>query len=111
MKTFKTKYQLINNNIDVLNYINNSNDTSSVSSNLKMKEANYAVNHVKAISSAKHINLSVDRISGKGYNERVIYEHDCINGYSDVNTGFAILNKAYKRRLIKKDNIIYDLLN
>ena len=76
-----------------------------------MKEANYAVNHVKAISSAKHINLSVDRLSGKGYNKRVTYEHDCINGYSDVNTGFAKLEKSYKRRLFKQGGIVYDLLN
>lgn len=113
MKQFKTKYKLINNNIDVMPYIKHSNDAVSIDSNLKMKEANYSVNHVKAVSSSKYINLSLNRLTGKGVNlkSNIWNEYDCINGYDDINTGYGKLTKAYKRRLTKKNNIIYDLLN
>lgn len=113
MNTFKTRYKLINNNVDTLPYIKHSNDSINVDKNLKMKEANYTVNHVKAVSSSKNINISLDRLTGKGVNiqNKIWHEYDCISGYDDVNTGFGKLNKSYKRRLFKKDNVVYDLLN
>jgi hypothetical protein len=113
MNVFKTKYKLINNNVDSLLYIQHSNDAVSIDMNLKMKEANYNINNIKAVSSSKYINLSLDRLTGKGVNKnnKILNEYDSCECRDDVKTGFATLNKAYKRRLIKKDNIIYDLLN
>jgi hypothetical protein len=66
MNVFKTKYKLINNNVDSLLYIQHSNDAVSIDMNLKMKEANYNINNIKAVSSSKYINLSLDRLTGKG---------------------------------------------
>ena len=113
MNVFKTKYKLINNNVDSLLYIQHSNDAVSIDMNLKMKEANYNINNIKAVSSSKYINLSLDRLTGKGVNKnnKIFNEYNSCECRDDVKTGFATLNKTYKRRLMKKDNIIYDLLN
>lgn len=113
MNTFKTKYKLTHNTVDTLPFIRHSNDAVSIDKNLKMKEADYNVNHIKAVSSSKYINMSLDRLTGKGVNKQseIWNEYDCINGYDAIHTGFAKLNNAYKRRLFKKNNIIYDLLN
>lgn len=113
MNTFKTKYKLVSNTIDVLPFIRHSNDAVSIDKNLKMKEANYTVSATKAVSSSKVVNLSVKRLSGKGVNKNtnIYHEYDCINGLSDLNTGFGRLDKSYKRRMFKNKNIVYDLLN
>tara|TARA_B100000035_G_scaffold294679_1_gene285135 strand:- start:113 stop:505 length:393 start_codon:yes stop_codon:yes gene_type:complete len=113
MNVFKTKYKLINSSVDTLPFIKHSNDAVSIDMNLKMKEANYNINHIKAVSSSKYINLSVNRLTGKGVNKenKIWNSHDIIKESDDVVTGFGKLNKVYKRRLFKKDNIVYDLLN
>jgi len=113
MNTFKTKYKLVSNTIDVLPFIRHSNDAVSIDKNLKMKEANYTVSTTKAVSSSKVVNLSVKRLSGKGVNKNtnIYHEYDCINGLSDLNTSFGRLDKSYKRRMFKSKNIVYDLLN
>lgn len=113
MNTFKTKYKLVSNTIDVLPFIRHSNDAVSIDKNLKMKEANYTVSAIKAVSSSKVVNLSVKRLSGKGVNKNtnIYHEYDCINGLSDLNTGLGRLDKSYKRRMLKSNNIVYDLLN
>jgi len=113
MDTFKTKLKLTNNNVDTLSFIRHSNDSVNLSADLKMKEGNYNINNVNAISSSKDINMSFDRLTGKGVNtsNNINNEYSSINKMEDVNTGFAKLNKCYSRRLLKKNGIIYDLLN
>ena len=113
MDTFKTKLKLTNNNVDTLSFIRHSNDSVNLSADLKMKEGNYNINNVNAISSSKDINMSFDRLTGKGVNtsNNINNEYSSIDKMEDVNTGFAKLNKCYSRRLLKKNGIIYDLLN
>ena len=113
MNVFKTKYKLINNNVDSLCFIQHSNDAVSIDMNLKMKEANYNINNIKAVSSSKYINLSLNRLTGKGVNnqKKIWKEYATPPINDDVNTGFGKIEKVFKRRLIKKDNVIYDLLN
>ena len=113
MDTFKTKLKLTNNNVDTLSFIRHSNDSVNLSADLKMKEGNYNINNVNAISSSKDINMSFDRLTGKGVNtsNNINNEYSSIDKMEDVNTGFAKLDKCYSRRLLKKNGIIYDLLN
>ncbi len=113
MNIFKTKLKLINDNVDTLSYIRHSNDAINISTDLKMKEGNYNINNNKAVSSSKEINLSFDRLTGKGVNvsTKIVNDYDNIDHPDDVNTGFAKLESCYKRRLFKKNGIVYDLLN
>ena len=112
MDTFKTKLKLTNNNVDTLSFIRHSNDTVNLTADLKMKEGNYNINNVNAVSSSKEINLSLDRLTGIGVNtnNKILHAHK-LKPVEDVNTGFGKLEKCYKRRVLKKNNIIYDLLN
>ena len=112
MDTFKTKLKLTNNNVDTLSFIRHSNDTVNLTADLKMKEGNYNINNVNAVSSSKEINLSLDRLTGIGVNtsNKILNTHK-LKPIEDVNTGFGKLEKCYKRRVLKKNNIIYDLLN
>lgn len=112
MDTFKTKLKLTNNNVDTLSFIRHSNDTVNLTADLKMKEGNYNINNVNAVSSSKEINLSLDRLTGIGVNtdNKILHTHK-LKSVEDVNTGFGKLEKCYKRRVLKKNNIIYDLLN
>jgi len=112
MDTFKTKLKLTNNNVDTLSFIRHSNDTVNLTADLKMKEGNYNINNVNAVSSSKEINLSLDRLTGIGVNadNKILHKHK-LKPVEDVNTGFGKLEKCYKRRVLKKNNIIYDLLN
>ena len=112
MDTFKTKLKLPNNNVDTLSFIRHSNDTVNLTADLKMKEGNYNINNVNAVSSSKEINLSLDRLTGIGVNtdNKILHTHK-LKPVEDVNTGFGKLEKCYKRRVLKKNNIIYDLLN
>jgi len=113
MNTFKSKLKLVNDNVDTLSYIRHSNDSVNITADLKMKEGNYNINNIKAVSSSKEINLSFDRLTGKGVNTSTNINNDykSIDELVDVHTGFARLDKCYSRRLFKKDGIIYDLLN
>lgn len=113
MNTFKSKLKLINDNVGTLSYIRHSNDAINISTDLKMKEGNYNINNNKAVSSSKEINLSFDRLTGRGVNvnTKIVNEYDSIDDLEDVNTGFAKLENCYKRRIFKKNGIIYDLLN
>jgi len=112
MDTFKTKLKLTSNNVDTLSFIRHSNDTVNLTADLKMKEGNYNINNVNAVSSSKEINLSLDRLTGIGVNtdNKILHTHK-LKPVEDVNTGFGKLEKCYKRRVLKKNNIIYDLLN
>ena len=78
-----------------------------------MKEGNYNINNNKAVSSSKDINLSFDRLTGAGVNTRnnILNEYNNIKELEDLNSGFAKLESCYKRRVFKKNGIIYDLLN
>lgn len=113
MNTFKSKLKLVNDNVDTLSYIRHSNDSVNISTDLKMKEGNYNINNNKAVSSSKDINLSFDRLTGRGVNvsTKIVNDYDSIDNPDDVNTGFAKLESCYKRRLFKKNGIVYDLLN
>lgn len=113
MNTFKSKLKLINDNVGTLSYIRHSNDAINISTDLKMKEGNYNINNNKAVSSSKEINLSFDRLTGRGVNvnTKIVNEYGSIDDLEDVNTGFAKLESCYKRRLFKKNGIVYDLLN
>jgi len=113
MNTFKSKLKLVNDNVDTLSYIRHSNDAINISTDLKMKEGNYNINNNKAVSSSKDINLSFDRLTGRGVNvsTKIVNDYDSIDNPDDVNTVFAKLESCYKRRLFKKNGIVYDLLN
>ncbi len=113
MNIFKTKLKLISDNVDTLSYIRHSNDAINISTDLKMKEGNYNINNNKAVSSSKEINLSFNRLTGKGVNtsNNILNEHDELDKLEDVHTGFALLESCYKRRTFKRNGIVYDLLN
>ena len=87
MDTFKSKLKLVNDNVDTLSYIRHSNDSVNISTDLKMKEGNYNINNIKAVSSSKDINMSFDRLTGKGVNtlNNINNKYSSIDKMEDVN--------------------------
>ena len=114
MYKFKTKYKYCLSTIDELQYVRpgESAPNSFKENSPKQKQANYNISNVVAISAGKYIPVSNNQLTGKGvnnkekiWNEITQVKNTLVDGY----TAFGILTKFNKRRLLKKDGIIYDL--
>jgi hypothetical protein len=112
MSKFKTKYKLSPSAIDTLQYVRpNAEPTTNKDQGTKMKDPNYMISANKAVSSNKDLHVIVEQLSGKGVNISKNIKHEIEeNPIQDLSTSFGKFATT-KRRLFKKDGIIYDLLN
>ena len=114
MYKFKTKYKSCFTAIDELQYIRQGDSVpSSYKDNApREKQANYNFSIVSPVASGKTIPVNNHQLTGKGvsskakiYNEYDEYNNDLVDGY----TVFGKIDNYAKRRLFKKDKVIYDL--
>ncbi len=116
MNTFKTKYKCCLSAIEEFQYIKQNDDAhSSFKENVpRQKQSNYKVSLIKAVSSGKNLYIQQDQLTGKGVNtkEKIYNEIEKKDGdMGDAHCTLGKLNKWAPRRIMKKNNIIYDLLN
>ena len=115
MYKFKTKYKSCFTTIDELQYISQGDSPPSpykYNAHIE-KQANYNLFIVSPVSSGKTIPINSYQLTGKGvstkakiYNEYDQYKNNYVDGY----TVFGKIDKYAKRRLFKKDKVIYDLI-
>ena len=112
MNTFKTKYKSCLSATEEYQYIKQGDDTpSTFKENVpRQKQSNYKASLVKAVSSGKNLYIQQDQLSGKGVNSKEKIYND-IDKNEDAHCSLGKLENWASRRLIKKDNVIYDLLN
>lgn len=116
MYKFKTKYKNCLATIDELQFVRQGNTPpNSYKDNApKQKQANYNFSTVAAVSGGKYIPITNTRLTGKGVNrdEKILNEYDHVNNeFVEGHTIFGSISNFNKKRLLKKNNIIYDLLN
>jgi len=114
MYKFKSKYKYCLSTIDELQYVIPGDQApSSYQDNApKQKQPNYNLSTVNAVSGGKYIPITNQQLTGNGVNqkEKIWHEHSYHNNtLVDGQTVFGTIRKFNKRRLFKKDNIIYDL--
>jgi hypothetical protein len=114
MYKFKTKYKSIFNAIDELQYVRQGESAPNPFKDNapRRKEANYNFSIVSPVSGGKYIPINVKQLTGKGVSNKA----DIYNKYESLNNdhvdGFHVfgkIEKFSKRRLFKRDNVIYDL--
>ena len=114
MYNFKTKYQSCKATIDELQYVRQGDSAPSLSKDdgPKRKQANYNFSIISPVSGGKHIPILNNQLTGKGVNNKQKIWHETTginNTLVDGQTTFGIIPRFNKRRLFKKDGIIYDL--
>ncbi len=110
---FKTKYKSCLSATDELQYIRGTDPAPSAykENAPREKKSNYTISNRVAISGGKYLPINSERLTGKGIDKsKNIYNPIQINT-QDAFTTFSKLEGYNKRRVFKKDNIIYDLLN
>ena len=116
MNTFNTKYKSCSTTIDELQYVSHGDTAPNPFKDNAPRErqANYNVSIVKAVSGGKYIAFNQPQLTGKGvltnkkiYNESPIHD----NSYEDASTALGVVKNYSKKRTLKRNNIIYDLLN
>ena len=114
MYKFKTKYKSCFTAIDELQYVRQGDSPPSPYKDNapREKQANYNFSIVSPVSSGKHIPINSYQLTGKGvsskadiYNEYESLDNDHVDGFHV----FGKIEKFSKRRLFKRDNVIYDL--
>mgnify|MGYP003135865541 FL=1 len=116
MNTFKTKYKSCLSATEEYQYIKQKDDApSTFKENVpRQKQSNYKASLVKAVSSGKNLYIQQDQLTGKGVNtkEKIYNEIETKNnGREDAHCPLGKLDDWSSRRIMKKNNIIYDLLN
>jgi hypothetical protein len=114
MYKFNTKYKSCLSATDELQYIRQGDSPPSLSQDdaPKRKQANYDFSIVSPVSGGKSIPMQTAQLTGKGvsakakiYNEYEACDHSYVESYNV----FCRIDKFSRRRLFKKDNVIYDL--
>jgi|TARA_R110000824_G_scaffold48714_2_gene137362 hypothetical protein len=115
MYKFKTKYKSCFTTIDELQYIKAGDSVPNIFKDNapKQKQANYNYSIVAPVARGKYIPIQQAQLTGKGVSNKIkimneYEEHS--NDLVDGHTSFGVLNNCARRRLFKKDNIIYDLI-
>jgi len=101
MYEFKSKYKYCLSTIDELQYVRPGD-----------QQPNYNLSTVNAISGSKYVSINNQQLTGNGVNqnEKIWHEHSYHNNIMvDGQTVFGTIKNYNKRRLFKKNNIIYDL--
>jgi len=116
MNTFKTKYKSCLSATEEYQYIKRGDDApSAFKENVpRQKQSNYKVSLIKAVSSGKNLYIQQDQLTGKGVNKKEKIYNEVEKNIGRPESAHCTLGKLDKwatRRLIKKDNVIYDLLN
>ncbi len=114
MYEFKSKYKYCLSTIDELQYVRPGDQPpNSYKDNApKQKQPNYNLSTVNAISGSKYVSINNQQLTGNGVNqnEKIWHEHSYHNNIMvDGQTVFGTIKNYNKRRLFKKNNIIYDL--
>ena len=110
---FKTKYHSCLSATDELQYIRSTDPAPNAykENAPREKKSNYTISNRVAISGGKNLSINSERLTGKGIDvSKKIYNPIEVNT-TDAFTTFAKIDGYNKHRVIKKDNIIYDLLN
>ena len=110
---FKTKYQSCLSATDELQYIRGTDPAPSTykENAPREKKSNYTISNRVAISGGKYLPINQEQLSGKGVDtSKQIYNNIDIN-LSDGHTALGKIDGWAKRRVYKKDGIIYDLIN
>ena len=110
---FKTKYQSCLSATDELQYIRSTDPAPNAykENAPREKKSNYTLSSRVAVSSGKYLSINGERLTGKGIDKsKKIYNPIKINT-TDAFTALNKLDNYSKRRVFKKGNIIYDLLN
>ena len=116
MNTFKTKYKSCLSATEEYQYIKQGDDApSTFKENVpRQKQSNYKASLVKAVSSGKNLYIQQDQLTGKGVNSNQKIYNDISrndNKLEDAHCSLGKLGNWAPKRLLKKDNVIYDLLN
>ena len=114
MYKFKTKYKSCFTAIDELQYVRQGDSPPSPYKDNapREKQANYNFSIVSPVSGGKTIPMLTAQLTGKGVSAKAKIYNDyeaCDNSYVESYNVFCRINKFSKRRLFKKDNVIYDL--
>jgi hypothetical protein len=115
MSTFKTKLNSCLSATDELQYVKSGDSTPSPYKDNapRQKQPNYKLSLVKAVASGKSLYLHQEQLTGKGVNNKKQIYKD-VEHRQEVAPGhctFSKIDRWSKQRCLKKDNIIYDLLN
>ena len=115
MSTFKTKFNSCLSATDELQYVKLGDSVPSLyrDNAPRQKQPNYKLSLVKAVASGKSLYLQQEQLTGKGINPKQRIYKD-ISNLKESTAGyctFSKIDKWSKQRRIKKNNIIYDLLN
>jgi hypothetical protein len=112
----KTKYKSCLSATDELQYLSSGDKpvTSFKENAPREKKANYTASTVSAISGGKYVVIQTEQLTGAGVSsDKNIYNqfNELKHCYVDGSTPFNTIKRYAKKRLFKKNNIIYDLLN
>jgi len=113
MYDFKTKYKSCLSATDELQYVKQSDSSPNPfkENAPREKKANYNLSDRMAVSGGKYLTVTQEQLTGKGIDKtKNIYNEPEINCI-DAHTVFGKLEKWSHRRVLKKDGIIYDLIN
>lgn len=115
MSTFKTKLNSCLSATDELQYVNIGDSAPSLyqENAPRQKQSSYKISIVKAVSSGKNLHIQQEQLTGKGVNikENIYKDIDNLNKLTPGHCTFSKMEDWSKQRRIKKNNIIYDLLN
>ena len=115
MSLFKTKYKSCLSTTDELQYVKRGDTPPNAYTDSipQQKHANYKISNTDAVSGNKQIYISQYQLTGTGVNnkESIWNSYESTNDLEDGHTQYGIVRKSCKRRLLKKDGVIYDLTN
>jgi len=113
MYNFKTKYKSCLTATDELQYIKfGDTPPNAFKENApREKKANYTISNRMAIGNSKHLPINQGQLTGKGIDSsKRIFNEPEINA-NDAYTSLGKISGWSKRRLFKREGIIYDLIN
>tara|TARA_B100000902_G_C27249427_1_gene884421 strand:+ start:292 stop:633 length:342 start_codon:yes stop_codon:yes gene_type:complete len=113
MYNFKTKYKSCLAATDELQFVKqNADSPNPFKENApKEKKANYNISDRAAVGSNKYLYVNQEQFSGKGVDiSKQIYNDQNLNT-TDAFTSIGKINNWSKRRVLKIDGIIYDLIS
>tara|TARA_B100001250_G_scaffold121484_1_gene103091 strand:- start:2065 stop:2412 length:348 start_codon:yes stop_codon:yes gene_type:complete len=115
MNTFTTKFNSCLSATDELQYIKrNDSAPSTYKENApRQKQPNYKMNLVKAVASGKSLYLHQDQLTGKGVSvkQKIYKPITQTEIIASAQSPFGKIDGWSKQRLLKKEGVIYDLLN
>ena len=113
MYNFKTKYKSCLTATDELQFVKQNVDSPNPfkENAPKEKKANYNISNRAAVASNKYLHVNQEQLSGKGVDtSKKIYNDHNLN-ITDAFTSIGKIDNWSKRRVLKINGIIYDLIS